>query len=147
MHTENTLWMKARPERVFDFAQDIARWPERLPHYRWVKVLQEGEGERLAEMSARRSVFPVKWRAVQRLFPAQHSITYQHVGGLTTGMEVQWILTLDNGGTRVTIVHDLKPRSPFLRGRPAAWIIGDFFVKGIADRTLFHLKRAVEQSP
>ena len=50
-----------------------------------------------------------------------------------------------NGGTRVVIVHDLDPRRWLLRTRLAQWIVGDFFVKGIAARTLEQVKLAAER--
>jgi len=143
MHTENTIWIAAPPERVFALAQDIARWPNLLPHYRWVRVFEEKPDSRLAEMAARRGPFPVKWRTQQGLIPAEGRITYRHVGGITRGMEVEWLLGPERGGTRVLITHDLRSGSRLLRLRVAEWVIGGF-VSPIADRTLQGIKRAAE---
>ncbi len=144
MYTENAIWMQAPPERVFALAADIARWPELLPHYRWVRILEEHDGQRTAEMAARRGPFPVKWTARQRLVPEHGRIAYQHVRGITVGMDVEWRLTESDGGTQVVIVHDLVPRHWLLRTRVTRWIAAEFFVKGIAARTLYHLKRIAE---
>jgi len=144
MHTENVIWMQAPPERVFELAADIERWPELLPHYRWVRVLEQRPGERLAEMAAHRAHFPVKWTSIQRLLPSEGRIIYHHVRGVTAGMEVEWRVAPHDGGAHVTILHDLKPSNWLLKSRLAAWIVGDFFVKGIADRTLHHIKLAAE---
>lgn len=144
MHTENTMWMGAPPDTVFALAADIAQWPSRLPHYRWVRVLEEGEGERTAEMAARRGPFPVRWTARQRLAPERGRIVYTHTQGLTAGMEVEWRLTPSAGGTEVVIVHDLVPRHWLLRTRLGQWVAGEIFIKGIAERTLSHMKRLAE---
>jgi len=147
IHTEDTIWIAAPPERVFDLAADIAQWPTLLPHYRWVRVLEENGNQRLVEMSARRSHIPVKWTSVQRLVPEQGRVLYTHVGGITRGMEVEWRLAPEDGGTRVVISHWLKPRRWFLRNPLAAWIVGQFFVKSIAGRTLHYIKRHAEGNP
>lgn len=144
MHTENTIYMQAPPERVFALAADIVRWPELLPHYRWVRVFEEKPGMRVAEMAAHRAYFPVKWTSVQRLFPERGRIVYHHLRGVTAGMDVEWRMESRDGGTEVTILHDLDPANPLLRSRLAGWIVGDFFVKGIAARTLHHLKIVAE---
>jgi len=144
MYTENVIWMQASPEAVFALAADIARWPRLLPHYRWVRVQEEGEGQRTAEMAARRGLFPVKWTARQRLLPERGRIVYKHIRGLTVGMDVEWRLTPVEDGTQVVIVHDLLPRHWLLRTRLTEWIAAEFFVKGIAAKTLSHLKRIAE---
>src|SRR5574340_899565 len=105
IYTENTLWMQAPPDRVFRLASNIAEWPRLLPHYRWVRVLEDDGTRRLARMSARRSWIPTWWTSVQQLEPAQRRIRYAHTGGITTGMDVEWRLSEENGGTRAIITH------------------------------------------
>jgi ribosome-associated toxin RatA of RatAB toxin-antitoxin module len=144
MHTLDEIWMNAPADRVFGLAADIRRWPELLPHYRWVRVVAEGENQRTAEMAARRAFFPVKWTAQQRLIPEERRIIYHHVRGVTRGMEVEWRITERDGGTHVSIEHDLDSHNPLLRSRLADWIVGGFFVSGIASRTLQHMRRAAE---
>jgi ribosome-associated toxin RatA of RatAB toxin-antitoxin module len=145
MHTENAIWIDAPPERVFALAADVAQWPALLPHYRRVRLLEERPDERVVEMAARRGWFPVKWTSTQRLFPDAGCVTYHHVRGITAGMDVEWRLVPRDGGTQVTILHDLTSRSAVLRTRLAAWIVGELFVKVVAERTLRHIKRAAEE--
>ena len=147
MFTKNEIWIKASPQRIYDLASDVANWPKLLPHYRWVRVLEDEQDIRRVEMAARRSIFPVRWTAMQKLFPEACRITYRHVRGVTTDMDVEWRLTPSNGGTQVVIEHDLNSRKWWLRFKPLAWIVGDFFVKGIAARTLHHIKLAAERKP
>ena len=65
MRSEISIWINAPPERVFGLVADLSRWKERLPHYRYVRVLGEANGWTRAAMSARRGWFPVFWHAVQ----------------------------------------------------------------------------------
>src|SRR5688572_28178681 len=114
MHTENTVFIKAPVETVYEYAADIARWPDILPHYRWVKVLREEGNRRLAEMAARRDFIPVRWWAEQELFPDEPRITYRHVGGITKGMEVVWTFERGDSGVNVSIRHDLRLGWPLI---------------------------------
>ena len=41
-------------ERIFPLAAEVERWPERLPHYRYVHRLPASNGERRFAMGARR---------------------------------------------------------------------------------------------
>ncbi len=144
MYTENEIAMHASPERVFRLAAEVAHWPRFLPHYRWVRVLEAHGEHRIVEMAARRGPFPVRWTARQRLRPDRGRIVYKHVRGLTAGMDVEWRLTPTQEGTHVLIVHDLPPHHWLLRTRLGAWIVGEFFIRGIAAQTLVQLKRAAE---
>src|SRR2546422_360206 len=88
MHAENTLLIQADAPRIYALAAAVERWPEILPHYRWVRVLKDDGASRLVEMAARRDWIPVWWRAEQRLYPDEPRITFRHVQGVTAGMEV-----------------------------------------------------------
>ncbi len=145
MHTETTVCMRGDVGAIFDYAAQVERWPEWLPHYRSVRILESQGTERTVEMKARRGWIPVWWWARQRVLPAAHRIQFTHVRGVTRGMEVEWRLEPDpSGGVRVTIVHDLTLPWPLV-GRPVArWIIGPMFVEPIAARTLGRIKTLVE---
>jgi hypothetical protein len=95
-------------------------------------------------MAARRDWFPVRWTAVQELFPAEHRITYRHVRGVTRGMWVEWTMEPTADGTLVRITHDFRPRWGPLSGWPAQRIIGEGFVGYIAGRTLRCVKVTAE---
>jgi len=147
MHTENEILIRAEVEKIYTLAAAVERWPQILPHYRWVRVLKDHGDRRLVEMAARRDRIPVRWRAEQRLFPEVPRITFRHVGGITKGMEVEWAFTpLDGGIVRVSILHDL----PRLAGWPlvgevaADRIVGPLFVSNIAGKTLRRIKELAE---
>ncbi len=148
MHTENEILIRAEAAEVYGLAAPVERWPEILPHYRWVRVLEDdGEGRRLVEMAALRGFIPVRWRAEQRLFPDVPRITFRHVGGVTKGMEVEWAFAPQGAGAvRVSILHDLRGLAgwPLLGGVVADRVVGPFFVSDIAGKTLGRIKELAE---
>lgn len=140
------LAMAASPERIFALAADVERWPERLPHYRYVRRLPGAERE--FAMGARRGPIPVRWRAIQRPRPEDRVIEFVHTGGVTRGMQVAWRLaprTDGSGVTDVSIEHELDLGWPLIGGWVARHIIGPQFVEAIAGRTLRTIKRLAER--
>ena len=155
MHTENTITIHAPLARIFTLAADIQHWPNMLPHYRFVRVLdQNTDGTRkVVEMAATRADFPVKginypvkWRSVQICDHAAGRILFKHLAGIAQGMWVVWTLTpgKPGQGVRVTIAHDLAYPLPVLNGRFARDLVGRGFVQSIAGRTLATIKQIAE---
>ena len=145
MHAERTVDIAADPHAVYRLAQDVARWPQLLPHYRYVRVLRESPNERVAIMAARRGWIPVRWTARQRLDPATPRIEFTHISGWTVGMEVAWVFQAIPQGTRVTIVHDLDfKRIPIAGEWFSRRIIGEYFIQSIAGKTLARMKQIAE---
>jgi hypothetical protein len=97
-------------------------------------------------MAARRDGIPVSWTSILTPRPGEHRILFQHVRGVTRGMAVEWrIEPLLTGHSRVTIGHDFSPRWPLVGGWVARQIIGEFFVRNIAGKTLRRFKALAEQ--
>jgi hypothetical protein len=146
MRTANTVLMRGELDHIVDLAVATERWPEILPHYRWVTVLEGGGDHKAVEMAARRGRFPVKWRArqdVERDGPSP-VIRFHHIGGVTKGMDVAWTFAPGPDGVAVTIDHDFAPPWPVVGGVVADRIIGPHFVEAIAGRTLNTIKGIVE---
>jgi ribosome-associated toxin RatA of RatAB toxin-antitoxin module len=146
MRTSTSLFMRAQAARIYALAAEVERWPELLPHYRWVTVLERDTSGRrkLVEMAARRGWVPVSWQAVQELDPETPSIRFRHVRGITTGMAVEWRFDAREGGTQVSIHHELTLGWPVVGELIAEQIIGPQFVHHIAGLTLARLKQLVE---
>ena len=141
------LRMAADPRRVFALAADVERWPELLPHYRYVRRLPDPTGERRFAMGARRGAIPVRWEAVQRPRPEDGVIEFLHTGGVTRGMRVAWRIVGRNGGSDVSIEHELRLRWPIVGEAVASGVIGPHFVEAIAGRTLRRVKQLAEATP
>lgn len=144
MHTANEIVIQADATTVYELAAAVERWPEILPHYRWVRVLRDDGHERLVEMAARRDAIPVSWRAVQVREPAIPRIRFRHVGGVTKGMEVAWLFEPGPDGLTVRIVHEFDPPWPVVGALVADRIIGPLFVANIAGKTLRRIKELAE---
>jgi hypothetical protein len=148
--------MRGSPAACFAKGADVERWPEWLPHYRWVRFQRkDGFGTGRVEMAARRMFGPLPWPVwwVSEMSVDEHrpAVLYCHVAGITTGMDVVWSFEdAGDGTTRVRIVHEWEggPRWPlpgFVRRWIASAIIGPVFVSAVARRTLAGIGRAVEQ--
>lgn len=136
--------IRAPYERIFPLAAEVERWPERLPHYRYVRRVPSEDGERRFAMGARRGPIPVCWEAIQRALPDQRRIEFTHTGGVTRGMEVAWRFEPRDGGWDVSIEHALDLGWPVIGGFAARRVIGPQFIDAIAGRTLRRVKALAE---
>ena len=155
MYTVDEIEIDGPVEACFRAGADVERWPEILPHYRWVRFQRpEGFGTGRVEMAARRSFgplpYPVWWVSEMEVDERRPAVLYRHVDGITTGMDVEWTFEpLGPERTAVRIVHAWEggPRWPlprWARGVIADWIIGPVFIHHVAGRTLRGIKRHVE---
>ena len=151
MTTLDTLVVRARPEVIFGLARRVEEWPAHLSHYRYVRFRHRAtDGGGLVEMAANRPFGPLDWptwwlseMSVDHAAPA---VRFRHVGGITTGMDVEWSFRPVAGGTQVEILHVWDgPRWPLVGVVAATTVIGPVFVHGIASRTLAGLARAAER--
>jgi len=151
MRTVDRSRIAAPFDRVFTAASTVTRWPDILPHYRWVRMLDEG----LVEMAAWRPFglvkYPTWWVSEMTIDRPAGEIRYRHVRGITRGMDVVWRLVEDGGGSGgavdVEIVHTWDgPRWPLIGGLAANLVIGPIFIHGIASRTLAGIKHAAENA-
>jgi ribosome-associated toxin RatA of RatAB toxin-antitoxin module len=131
-------------ERIFELAADVERWPQRLPHYRYVRPVAAPDGERRFAMGARRGPIPVRWEATQRPLPGERRIEFTHTGGLTRGMEVAWRFEPAGEAWEVSIDHALRLRWPLIGELAASQVIGPHFIDAIAGKTLRTVKRLAE---
>jgi ribosome-associated toxin RatA of RatAB toxin-antitoxin module len=143
MHTENRIEIRGDVRRIFQLAAQVDKWPTILPHYRWVHVLQRRKRRTTVEMAAKRGRIPVSWTAVQEVYPYER-ITYKHIKGFTTGMDVTWSFKPVQDTVHVVITHDFSLGWPVVGGFVSKYIVGALFVKAIASKTLQHLKQTVE---
>lgn len=147
LHSRIRLPMAAPAERIFALAADVERWPERLPHYRYVRRVADPDGARRFAMGARRGPLPVRWEAIQRPRPADGIIEFTHTGGVTRGMQVAWRIAPRSDGSGiadVSIEHHLTLGWPLIGAWVARHVIGPQFVNAIAGRTLRRIRQLAE---
>lgn len=135
----------------FQLAADVERWPDILPHYRWVRFRRrDGFAAGLVEMAAWRNFgpfpYPTWWVSEMSHDADARTVRYRHVEGVTRGMDVWWeVRPAEEGGTLLRIVHEWPgPDWPLVSGWAANHVIGPHFVQHIAGRTLAGIARAAE---
>ena len=137
---------------IFALARDVEAWPEHLPHYRFVRFNEHAtDGGGIVEMAANRPFGPIDWptwwKSEMSVDSSKPAVRFRHIGGVTTGMDVEWTFTETPAGTRVRIVHVWNgPPWPLVRTIAARGVIGPVFVHGIASRTLAGLAHTAERS-
>jgi ribosome-associated toxin RatA of RatAB toxin-antitoxin module len=142
--TANDIVIGASPHAIYALASATERWPELLPHYRYVRVIEQAGPTRIVEMGAWRDGIPISWVAEQTNDPLTPHITFHHIRGWTRGMDVEWIFTPVNGGTRVRIAHRLDFAFPFAREWIGRHVVGGFFIRNVAAKTLARMKVLAE---
>ena len=148
MFTTNRIELVGDPDRICDLiysmAAKIEEWPRILPHYRYLRIVERAGNSTVADFGATRDGIPVRWRAVQELFPEERRITFRHIRGVTRGMWVEWRIEPTEGGALVTIDHELTYSLPVLGPIFARYVVGDLFVHNIASKTLRRMKSLAE---
>jgi ribosome-associated toxin RatA of RatAB toxin-antitoxin module len=145
--------VRAPPRICFQVAADVERWPNILPHYRWVRFHRRDDfGLGLVEMAAWRDFpggmrYPTWWMSDMRVDANEPAVYYRHVRGITRGMDVKWSFQpRPDGSTFVRIVHEWNgPEWPLIGGAAANLVIGPHFVSAIAQRTLAGVGREAER--
>ena len=147
MHAETTVEIRGPLDRIVELGADVERWPEILPHYRWVTVLEGGGERKVVEMAARRGRIPLRWRAVQEIDRTGPTpvIAYHHIWGPTRGMDVAWTFAESPRGVHVAIAHEFRPPWPIVGDIVADRIIGPHFIEYVAAQTLRTIKQIVER--
>jgi ribosome-associated toxin RatA of RatAB toxin-antitoxin module len=142
----------APPETLFQTAADVERWPEILPHYRWVRFHEKrGFGVGVVEMAAWRDFlgpirYPTWWASEMEADPDTPIVRYRHVDGITRRMDVRWEFLPGPQGTLVRVVHEWDgPAWPVIGRFAAEHVIGPHFVSAIARRTLAGVCARAEQ--
>lgn len=153
LQTFNEEVFPCSPQVAFAHACQVDRWPQVLPHYRWVRFHQGGPQEGgLVEMAARREFgrlgWPVWWLSRMWVDPERLTVRYAHIDGVTRGMQVLWQIEPAGTSSRVSIIHQWE-EGPSFAGPAAPWIgrqvIGPVFVHFVASQTLHHLAQHVQR--
>jgi ribosome-associated toxin RatA of RatAB toxin-antitoxin module len=144
MNTESSLVIRAPKQRIFDVASDLSRWPELLPHYRYITYLERGDDRHIVKMACHRDGIPISWVSEQIIDRERLEIHFLHLRAFTKGMAVVWSFEEKPEGTLVRIVHVLRFRVPALAPL-AEPIIGGFFIENIANKTLRAFKTHLEK--
>ncbi len=126
----------------FRVGADVERWPEILPHYRWVRFRQRQDfATGVVEMAAWRSFgfidYPTWWVSKMWHDRDAPAVYYEHVEGITSRMAVRWEFEARGTQTLIRVVHEWEgPRWPLIGRLAASAVIGPGFISAIARRTI-----------
>jgi ribosome-associated toxin RatA of RatAB toxin-antitoxin module len=144
--------IQAPADVCFRVAADVERWPDILPHYRWVRFHdKQSFGQGVVEMAAWRNFpagvkYPTWWVSQMHVAENEPAVYYKHIDGITRGMDVKWEFNRRGQQTFVRLFHSWDgPAWPLIRSVAAEWVILPHFVSAIAQRTLAGVARAAEQ--
>ena len=141
---ENTIFIRAPLELIFNTTADIESWPKILPHYRCIKVMDRDQDSMTVSVAVQHGRFPIKWISRFESDPEIHELRFQHLKAFAKGMKVRWTFKpAENGFVRVSVSHALVYRSG-LGEWFARRILGDMLLAPIAYQTLRHLKGYIE---
>ena len=89
--------------------------------------------------------WPTWWLSEMAVDHERPAVRFRHIGGTTTGMDVEWAFASRDGGTQVTLLHVWDgPPWPLIGTLAATQVIGPVFVHAIASRTLAGLAAVAE---
>src|SRR3954470_8418126 len=69
VHTATSIDIRAPREAVFALVRDLTRWPELLPHYRYVTKLGQNGPRDIVKMTCTRPGIPLAWTAAYESDP------------------------------------------------------------------------------
>jgi ribosome-associated toxin RatA of RatAB toxin-antitoxin module len=145
MHKTNSLAMHAPKMKVFETAANLELWPKILPHYRYIHYLERSPNRNVVVMAATRSGIPISWTSEQIIDREKCEVRFHHLKAWTKGMRVVWTFEDTPTGVLVKISHDLRFRIAVV-APIVDLIIGDFFIRSVANKTLRCMKAYVEAS-
>ena len=143
MHKINSIIVDAPKMLIFETAANLELWPQILPHYRYIHYLERSPNRNIVVMAAKRSRIPISWTSEQIIDRDRLEVRFHHLKAFTKGMHVVWTFEDVPGGVLVEIKHDLEFRVNLL-APIADKIIGDFFIRNIASKTLCCMKSYIE---
>ncbi|HEU0275726.1 MAG TPA: SRPBCC family protein [Candidatus Udaeobacter sp.] len=145
MRKTNSIIMCAPRMTIFETAANLKLWPRILPHYRYIRYLEQSPDRNVVVMAATRSGLPISWTSEQVIDRDRVEVRFHHLTAFTKGMRVIWTFQEVPSGVLVEIKHDLAFRVKSL-APIADRIIGDFFIHNVANKTLHCMKSYVEAS-
>ena len=145
MHKANSIIMCAPKMAIFETAANLELWPQILPHYRYIRYLEQSPNRNIVVMAATRSGIPISWTSEQIIDRDRLEVRFHHLKAFTKGMHVVWTFQEVPSGVLVEIKHELTFRVKTL-APIADKIIGDFFIHSVANTTLRCKKSYLEAS-
>ncbi len=139
----NEIIVDASVSVVFNVASDMERYPEFIPAYKKVRIVEQDGQRMIIERVGLVGKREVKWKS-EVMIEAEKTITAVQLEGPLKGMMIKWQFEERDGRTRILLVHDFEYKRIPLIGNLIARLIIARMVSRMADETLAGIKRRVE---
>ncbi|MDI6736424.1 MAG: SRPBCC family protein [bacterium] len=143
IRTVNSILIKASIDRVFSVAADMEKYPEFIPSYKEVKVVNRDGNKMIVERLGQVGEKTVKWKSCVTLTPLK-SIQAEQLEGPIKGMQIQWLFEDTKEGVKIILIHDFEYKKIPLIGNLIGRLIVARIVKKMAEETLKGIKTKVE---
>jgi ribosome-associated toxin RatA of RatAB toxin-antitoxin module len=110
---ENAIYIKAKMERVFSVVSDFEAWPQFVPMYKEVKVVERKDSKMVIERKGDVGGREVFWRSEVELIPPDLIRSRQVIGPIPD-MEIEWRFEEVEEGTEVRVLHLFNSKTPFI---------------------------------
>ncbi len=126
VYTENSISVKADPVTVFEFVNDIEKWPTLFPPCRRVSILSKEGNTVIFEIEALAKNEVKVWRSRRVVYPELHKVEFKQLQTFppVKSMKGEWIFKEQEGKTEIILTHqfeidpsvnDLKRQELFLK--------------------------------
>jgi len=141
---KNEIIIDAPLSVVFNIASDVEKYPEFIPTYKKVKIIEQ-DGERMiVQREGMAWGKLVNWSSEVWISP-NISIKAIQLEGLLQGMRIEWQFEEIDDRTRILLVHNFEyKRIPFIGNLIARFIIARI-VSRMAEETLKGIKGMSEK--
>ncbi|MBI4778362.1 SRPBCC family protein [Candidatus Desantisbacteria bacterium] len=140
----NEIIVDAAVSIVFNIAADMEKYPEFIPTYKKVRIVQQDGQRMIIERVGLVGKKEVMWKSEVWL-EAEKTISAVQLEGPLQGMMVKWQFEKRDGRTRILLVHDFEYKKIPLIGNLIAKFIIAQIVSRMADETLVGIRRRVEE--
>ncbi|OGP53016.1 MAG: hypothetical protein A2Y65_08880 [Deltaproteobacteria bacterium RBG_13_52_11] len=142
IHLEHSIVIKSSIDKVYDIAENIAKFPDFMPHVKTSNMIKKQGNKRQVEMSAVVNGMKSHWISASTT-EKNKRIQYSQVKGLCKVMRGEWLFNKVPEGTKITLIHNFDVGWPVIGN-----LIGRVIVKNWVDKyshlTLGHIKSKAE---
>ncbi len=125
-----SIEIQVPPDEVFKVISDLATWPRHLPHYRWIRVMENHPDHQIVRMACYRGWLPIDWVVRVQTDLAKRQLRFIHLHAISRGLEVVWLVEPlgDDTMSQVTVTSNIGPLHARWGGGVVKWVIQHFFV-------------------
>ena len=113
-YVETSIVIKAPPDKVFEFAKELERFPEYMPDVESVKVLERRPHSTITEWVTNVEGTPIIWTEEDIFDDARKTINYRLIEGDLDKFEGTWSFSSAHEGTMVVLGVDFDFGIPHL---------------------------------